>query len=93
MHDHSGIFGTPTLERLLSREAPAGHVRHDGPAGSPEASELCWDKAFQAYGSTKSMLSGMKRPRWDVWLEASGVPGFQQNDADRGPGIGGVCLW
>ena len=25
-------------------------------------------------GSTKSMLSGMKRLRWDVWLEASGVP-------------------
>ena len=39
-----------------------------------EASELCWDKAFQAYGSTKSMLSGMKRLRWDVWLEVSGVP-------------------
>ena len=39
-----------------------------------EASELCWNKAFQAYGSTKSMLSGMKRLRWDVWLEASVVP-------------------
>ena len=38
-----------------------------------EASELCWDKAFQAYGSTKSMLSGMKRLRWDVWPEARGV--------------------
>ena len=24
-------------------------------------------------GSTKSMLSGMRRLRWDVWLEASGV--------------------
>ena len=39
-----------------------------------EASELCWDKAFQAYGSTKSMLSGMKRPRWDVWPESQGCP-------------------
>jgi len=39
-----------------------------------EASEFCWDKTFQAYGSTKSMLSGMKGFQWDVWLEASGVP-------------------
>ena len=39
-----------------------------------EASELCWDSVLQAYGSTKSMLSGMKRLQWDVWLEVSGVP-------------------
>ncbi|MBI0136833.1 hypothetical protein [Bifidobacterium apousia] len=39
-HDHSGVFGTSPLDHLLSMEATAGYVCHDGPAGSPDAATI-----------------------------------------------------